>query len=101
MEQTIISLLSGELGVSTLLLLFIIGLLTKRFVPWWVYDALVEELNMYKKEAPALLEEVRELLTMLDPDQEGEEEDDTRHGNTLQRRSRTRTNSHRKKKQHE
>ena len=75
MESTIISLLGGELGVTTLLLLFIIGLLTKRFVPWWVYDAIVEELNVYQKEAPALLTEVHRLLKLV------EQQDDERSQN--------------------
>lgn len=66
MEQTIISLLGGELGVTSLLLLFIIGLLTKRFVPWWVYDAIVEELNVYKEEAPEFLREVHRLLELVE-----------------------------------
>lgn len=61
MEAVLVSLLSGELSVTTLLLLFIIAILTKRFVPWWVYDALVAELKVYKEQAPDLIDEIQNM----------------------------------------
>lgn len=66
MESLILSLLSGELSVTTLLLLFIIAILTKRFVPWWVYDSLVAELEIYKKQAPALIDDIQELFSLIE-----------------------------------
>lgn len=65
MESLIVSLLSGDLSVTTLLLLFIIAVLTKRFVPWWVYDSLVAELKVYKEQTPDLLDEIQHLFEVI------------------------------------
>lgn len=54
-------LASGSSTIS-LLLLFIIGLLTRRFVPWWVYEDALKKLEEYEREGPKLLEELRTLL---------------------------------------
>jgi len=62
LETVITNLLTGELGVTTLLLLFILGILTKRFVPWWVHEEVVAELKRYEDEAPELTRKVEELV---------------------------------------
>jgi hypothetical protein len=61
MDELIVKLLGGNLTAETLLLLFIVGILTKRFVPWWVYEEVVEELRKYEDDAPQLLDAVQEL----------------------------------------
>lgn len=66
MESLFVTLLSGDLNVTTLLILFIVALLTKRFVPWWVYEAMEERLRLYEEEAPELIKEVKELLNAVD-----------------------------------
>lgn len=61
MDQLLVQLLSGELNTTTLLILFIIGILTKRFVPWWIHDDVVQELKKYEEDAPKLMDAVQEL----------------------------------------
>lgn len=73
MESLIVSLLSGELSVTTLLLLFIIAVLTKRFVPWWVYDSMVAELKVYKEQTPDLLDEIQNLFEVIQDEKEKNE----------------------------
>lgn len=69
LDQVIIGILGGELGSTSLLMLFILGLLTKRFVPWWVHEGVLEKLNEYEKEVPALSREVKELIAIInEPD---------------------------------
>lgn len=44
METALIKLLAeGKLSVETLLALIVVGILTKRIVPWWVYDHLEQK----------------------------------------------------------
>lgn len=62
MENAIVALLSGDLSVVTLLLLFILGILTKRFVPWWVYEQTLDELKAYEEDAPKLINKVDALI---------------------------------------
>jgi hypothetical protein len=73
MEQVIIELLGGKLDGATLLMLFIIGILTKRFVPWWVHEEALDKLAQYEDAAPALLDEVTRLIDTInnDPDAVG------------------------------
>lgn len=108
MEETIISLLGGELGVTTILLLFILGLLTKRFVPWWVYEALVEELKVYKNEAPELIREVQRLLALVEEEDKRDDHEDQgarfrNHDGGVHRDSRTkeRSNTRRRERHYE
>lgn len=82
MESLIVSLLSGELSVTTLLLLFIIAVLTKRFVPWWVYDSLVAELKVYKEQTPDLLDEIQRLFEVIQ-----DEKDKTEVAETLREKA--------------
>ena len=50
----------------SLLILFILGLLTKRFVPWWVHEDAIRRLRVYEEAAPELITEVRRLMVLLD-----------------------------------
>lgn len=59
-------LIGNDTAVITLLLLFIIGLLTKRFVPWWVHEEVLEKLSEYEKTAPELISEVQRLLNTIE-----------------------------------
>ena len=70
METILVELLSGKLDGATLLMAFIIGILTKRFVPWWIHEEALEKLAQYEDAAPALLEEVTRLIDTInnDPD---------------------------------
>lgn len=65
MEQIIIEALGGNLDGATLLMLFIIGILTKRFVPWWVHEEALKKLKEYEDAAPVLLDEVSTLIDLL------------------------------------
>lgn len=65
MDQLIVKILSGELDAASLLILFIIGILTKRFVPWWIHEEALEKLEQYESTAPALLDEVGELIDLM------------------------------------
>lgn len=65
MDQALTALLTGELNTVSLLLLFIVGILTKRFVPWWVHEEVVKKLEEYEQAAPALLDEVSTLINLL------------------------------------
>lgn len=73
MEQLIIEVLQGNLDGATILFLFIIGILTKRFVPWWIHEEALEKLAEYEDAAPALLDEVSRLIDAInnDPDAVG------------------------------
>ena len=64
--------LNGDLDVVTLLFLFITGLLTKRFVPWWVYEDVLEKLKAYEDAAPELITDVRRLIALVDEDDNGD-----------------------------
>ena len=86
MEQLIASLLTGDLSTTSLLILFILGLLTKRFVPWWIYEDMQEKLDLYEKEAPALIQDVKNLLeTMEERELEGETQQARRLYGTIHR----------------
>lgn len=74
MEPLISSLLAGDLSTSTLLLLFILGLLTKRFVPWWTYEAMEQRLRLYEQDTPSLIKEVKDLLDTIDALEEERDE---------------------------
>lgn len=65
-DQIIIQLLSGDLNSATLLILFIIGILTKRFVPWWVHEDVVKKLEEYEEASPELIDEVRKLMDIME-----------------------------------
>jgi hypothetical protein len=71
MEQALLGLLGGDMTTDVLLMLFILGLLTKRFVPWWVYEDMVEKLREYEEVAPSLIDAVERLI-------EDREQSDTR-----------------------
>lgn len=64
-DQIIIQLLSGDFNSATLLVLFIIGILTKRFVPWWVHEEVVKKLDEYEKDSPELIDEVRKMMEVM------------------------------------
>lgn len=70
METLISQILSGgDINAVSLLILFILGLLTRRFVPWWVHEDVVKKLDEYEEASPDLLEEVRKLMKVMnDPD---------------------------------
>ena len=70
MEQIILEVLSGKLDGATLLMLFILGILTKRFVPWWIHEEALEKLKEYEDAAPALLDEVSTLIDLINDDQQ-------------------------------
>lgn len=107
MNEIITSLLTGELGATTLLLLFILGILTKRFVPWWIHEDVLRKLEEYEEVAPGLVEEVSELIAILN---DSSIDDDVKrrrasrvltdkneiNHNSLQRRTRQRRTTRRK-----
>ncbi len=62
MEQAISAIAAGDLNSVSLLMLFIIGLLTKRFVPWWVHEDVLDRLYEYEEATPALIDEFKELI---------------------------------------
>lgn len=59
-------LIGNGADVITLLMLFIVGLLTKRFVPWWVHEEALRKLQEYEETAPELISEVKHLVSMLE-----------------------------------
>lgn len=60
------ALIGSGADVITLLLLFIVGLLTKRFVPWWVHEEALRKLREYEEAAPELITQVQRLVKALD-----------------------------------
>ena len=66
-------LIGNDTAVITMLLLFIAGLLTKRFVPWWVHEEALKKLKEYEEAAPEIISEVRRLLDALDEQEAGGE----------------------------
>lgn len=60
------ALIGNGADVITLLMLFIVGLLTKRFVPWWVHEEALRKLQEYEETAPELISEVKHLVSMLE-----------------------------------
>lgn len=65
MDKLVDAIINGDLDTASLLMLFIVGILTKRFVPWWVHEEVLEKLDEYEKAAPALLDEVSTLIDLL------------------------------------
>lgn len=65
MDQLITRILGGDLNATSLLMLFILGILTKRFVPWWIHEEVISKLKEYEEKAPALLEEVTTLIDLM------------------------------------
>lgn len=65
MDKLVDAIINGDLDTASLLMLFIVGILTKRFVPWWVHEEVLEKLDEYEKVAPALLDEVSTLIDLL------------------------------------
>ncbi len=59
-------LIGNDTAVITMLLLFITGLLTKRFVPWWVHEDVLRKLEEYEEAAPELITEVQRLMSLLE-----------------------------------
>lgn len=66
MEQLLVGILNGDLDAASLLLLFIIGILTKRFVPWWIHEEVLEKLKEYEDAAPELLDEITTLIETIE-----------------------------------
>lgn len=60
------ALIGSGADVITLLLLFIVGLLTKRFVPWWVHEEALRKLREYEEAAPELITQVQRLVKKLE-----------------------------------
>lgn len=58
--------ISGDNEIVLMLLMFITGLLTKRFVPWWVYEDVLKKLKEYEEAAPELIAETRRLMALID-----------------------------------
>lgn len=69
MEQAVLEILGGELTTDMLLLLIILGFVTKRIVPWWVYETMEQKLKEHEATAPALIEAVEELIEAIDESQ--------------------------------
>ena len=65
------ALIGSGADVITLLLLFIVGLLTKRFVPWWVHEEALRKLREYEEAAPELITQVQRLVKALDEKDNG------------------------------
>lgn len=63
-------LIGNDTAVITMLLLFITALLTKRVVPWWVYEDVLRQLQEYEEAAPELITEVKRLMTALEEREE-------------------------------
>lgn len=66
MNEVVAQLLGGDIDTVTLLLLFIVGILTKRFVPWWIHEDVVERLKKYEAVSPSLIESLNDLAELLD-----------------------------------
>lgn len=62
-------LIGNDTAVITMLLLFITAILTKRIVPWWVYEDVVKQLKEYEEAAPELITEVQQLITLLNKEE--------------------------------
>jgi hypothetical protein len=65
MDQLIASVMNGNFNSTSLLLLFIVGILTKRFVPWWIHEEVLDKLHEYEDAAPQLVEQVTDLIDLL------------------------------------
>lgn len=65
MESLLTLLLSGDTS-TTMLLLFILGLLTKRIVPWYVHEEVVEKLKKYEEQAPEMVEQMELVIKLLE-----------------------------------
>ena len=61
-------IISGDNEIVMLLLLFITMLLTKRIVPWWLYEETLKKLKEYEEAAPELITETRRLMELLGQD---------------------------------
>lgn len=58
-------LLSNDLTVASLLVAFIIGIFTKRFVPWWIHEEVLNKLKEYEKNTPELIDEMQRLMEII------------------------------------
>ena len=58
--------LSSDLTVASLLCAFIIGMFTKRFVPWWIHEEVVKKLKEYEQTAPELIDEMKRMMRVLE-----------------------------------
>ncbi len=65
MDEIITQIVSGDLNVVSLLMLFILGILTKRFVPWWIHEEVLIKLKEYEDASPDLLVKIRELVEVV------------------------------------
>jgi len=65
MDQLLTKIIAGDLDAASLLLLFIVGILTKRFVPLWIHEEALEKLEQYESTAPALLDEIGDLIELM------------------------------------
>ena len=65
MDRLVETILNGDLNTTSLLLLFILGILTKRFVPWWVHEDALDKLEQYEQSAPELLDAIDTLTDVL------------------------------------
>lgn len=57
--------MSEDTAVVVLLLLFVVLILTKRVIPWWIYERSVEKLRQYQDAQPKLLDVIRELMDLI------------------------------------
>lgn len=55
-----------DTAVITMLLLFVTALLTKRVVPWYVYEDVLRKLTAYEELAPSLKAEIDRLIQIVE-----------------------------------
>lgn len=59
-------LVTEDASVVFLLTTFIVLLLTKRIVPWWMYEDAIDKLKKYEEAAPGLVDRVDKLSETID-----------------------------------
>lgn len=64
------TLLQGDLNTITLLAAIIVGIFTKRIIPWWIHDEVVQKLKAYEEAAPELITQIRGLMDIIQEQEE-------------------------------
>lgn len=63
--EVVTQILGGDASAASLLLIFIIMLLTKRVVPWYVHQEVLDKLAKYESTAPDLISEINALMDIV------------------------------------
>ena len=62
MDKSVDTLLTGQYTVESLLMLFILLLITKRIVPWWIYEQLERDYKELKARTESMTDTVDEYI---------------------------------------